>query len=435
RRVVLRTRTLERVGEPHQLRLRLLRLRTLRADRGRRKRRHRCAQRKRECRKKACRENVRRLSRLTNNDPLAGDGTGAPGGAGTSRCGSVPTFPDERQRNVRETSSFLRKCTHSCALTVVRSRAVHGQASTRRRLVPYALVALAMLSVPAVGAARAAHRTAARPAALELYALDHSLAAAQARLAAIVRGESSLRRQRASLVRQLAAARRSSDVAQARLRRQLRLLYEQNDVAPLEVLLGSRTLDDAITRLDNLNSAAESNSAVLRQLAAARTRLLGARTALADREAALERAHAEAAATALARARSARAAYLASLAARRRLTARTIAAVVAQARAAQVRTTRLQPGPRSRTGTRLTVSTTGYSLGGRTSSGLPVGAGVAAVDPSVIPLGTHMTIPGYGEAVAADTGSSIKGNRLDLWFPTLARARAWGRRTVTITLH
>ena len=314
---------------------------------------------------------------------------------------------------------------------------MHGQASTRRRLVPYALVALAMLSVPAVGAARAAHRSAARPAALELYALDHSLAAAQARLAAIVRGESSLRRQRASLVRQLAAARRSSDVAQARLRRQLRLLYEQNDVAPLEVLLGSRTLDDAITRLDNLNSAAESNSAVLRQLAAARTRLLGARTALADREAALERAHAEAAATAseLARARSARAAYLASLAARRRLTARTIAAVVAQARAAQVRTTRLQPGPRSRTGTRLTVSTTGYSLGGRTSSGLPVGAGVAAVDPSVIPLGTHMTIPGYGEAVAADTGSSIKGNRLDLWFPTLARARAWGRRTVTITLH
>ena len=52
----------------------------------------------------------------------------------------------------------------------------------------------------------------------------------------------------------------------------------------------------------------------------------------------------------------------------------------------------------------------------------------------MIPLGTHMTVPGYGEAVAADTGSAIKGAIIDLWFPTVAQARAWGRRSVTITL-
>jgi 3D (Asp-Asp-Asp) domain-containing protein len=46
-----------------------------------------------------------------------------------------------------------------------------------------------------------------------------------------------------------------------------------------------------------------------------------------------------------------------------------------------------------------------------------------------------MTIPGYGEAVAADTGTAIIGDRIDLWFPTLAMAQAWGRRTITITLH
>jgi 3D (Asp-Asp-Asp) domain-containing protein len=86
-------------------------------------------------------------------------------------------------------------------------------------------------------------------------------------------------------------------------------------------------------------------------------------------------------------------------------------------------------------GRTIRVVTTGYSLGGRTSSGLRVGWGVAAVDPAVIPLGTHMRIPGYGAAVAADTGGSIRGARIDLWFPTLARARAWGRRTVTITLQ
>ena len=44
-----------------------------------------------------------------------------------------------------------------------------------------------------------------------------------------------------------------------------------------------------------------------------------------------------------------------------------------------------------------------------TASGLPVGWGVVAVDPSVIPLGTHMTVPGYGEAVAADTGCADQG--------------------------
>jgi 3D (Asp-Asp-Asp) domain-containing protein len=81
------------------------------------------------------------------------------------------------------------------------------------------------------------------------------------------------------------------------------------------------------------------------------------------------------------------------------------------------------------------VSATGYSLGGSTATGLPVGWGVAAVDPSVIPLGTHMTVPGYGEAIAADTGGAIVGATIDLWFPTTAQAMAWGRRIVTISLH
>jgi 3D (Asp-Asp-Asp) domain-containing protein len=64
-----------------------------------------------------------------------------------------------------------------------------------------------------------------------------------------------------------------------------------------------------------------------------------------------------------------------------------------------------------------------------------VGWGIVAVDPSVIPLGTRMTIPGYGEGVAADTGGSIQGAVIDLWFATPAQAAAWGRRTVTISLH
>jgi 3D (Asp-Asp-Asp) domain-containing protein len=53
----------------------------------------------------------------------------------------------------------------------------------------------------------------------------------------------------------------------------------------------------------------------------------------------------------------------------------------------------------------------------------------------VIPLGTHMTVPGYGEAIAADVGTAVVGPIIDLWFPTYAQAAAWGRRSVTISLH
>ena len=80
------------------------------------------------------------------------------------------------------------------------------------------------------------------------------------------------------------------------------------------------------------------------------------------------------------------------------------------------------------------MTATGYALAGTTATGLPVGWGVAAVDPNVIPLGTRMTIPGYGAAVAADTGGAVAGATIDVWFPTEAQARAWGRRTVTILI-
>jgi 3D (Asp-Asp-Asp) domain-containing protein len=87
------------------------------------------------------------------------------------------------------------------------------------------------------------------------------------------------------------------------------------------------------------------------------------------------------------------------------------------------------------TGRTLTVTATGYSLAGHTSTGMPVGWGVVAVDPGLIPLGTRLSIPGYGAGVAADTGGAVQGATIDLWFPTPAQALAWGRRTVTVTLH
>ena len=54
---------------------------------------------------------------------------------------------------------------------------------------------------------------------------------------------------------------------------------------------------------------------------------------------------------------------------------------------------------------------------GMTASGVPVIRGIVAVDPAVIPLGTRLYIPGYGFAIAADTGGGIVGNMIDLGYP------------------
>jgi 3D (Asp-Asp-Asp) domain-containing protein len=71
---------------------------------------------------------------------------------------------------------------------------------------------------------------------------------------------------------------------------------------------------------------------------------------------------------------------------------------------------------------------------GVTATGRPAGHGVVAVDPRVIPLGTQMYIPGYGKAIAGDTGGSIRGNRIDLGFNSRTQAYQFGRRPITVYL-
>jgi len=53
---------------------------------------------------------------------------------------------------------------------------------------------------------------------------------------------------------------------------------------------------------------------------------------------------------------------------------------------------------------------------GIAATGVQVQRGIVAVDPNVIPLGTRLYVPGYGQALAADTGSAVVGNIIDLGF-------------------
>lgn len=59
---------------------------------------------------------------------------------------------------------------------------------------------------------------------------------------------------------------------------------------------------------------------------------------------------------------------------------------------------------------------------------------VIAVDPSVIPLGSKVNVPGYGTAIAGDTGGGINGHEIDIHVPTESQAAQWGRRTVTVEI-
>ena len=71
---------------------------------------------------------------------------------------------------------------------------------------------------------------------------------------------------------------------------------------------------------------------------------------------------------------------------------------------------------------------------GITAMGIPATYGVVAVDPGIIPLGSRVYIPGYGEAIAADTGGAIYGYRIDLCMESYYEAMDFGRRTVTVYL-
>lgn len=298
----------------------------------------------------------------------------------------------------------------------------------------------------------------ANAATLELYALEAELGRARTELDSLTTRRSSLEREQALTGRRLAIARTALRVSETRLAELVRALYEQPGHAdPLAILLGAASLEEALMGLDSLSRAAGENKRIVEQARTARAKLATLDARLAARRVELGGlvTAAKARAGQLEAAAAERSRFVAGLRHQQGLNAARIAAIEAQARSAEARTAALSvaAAPVAETaveaaapsrepaawplaaGRTITVTSTGYTLRGRTATGIPTAPGVVAVDPFVIPLGTRMTIPGYGVGVAADTGGSVYGNVIDLWFPTRQQALAWGRRTVTITLN
>lgn len=83
------------------------------------------------------------------------------------------------------------------------------------------------------------------------------------------------------------------------------------------------------------------------------------------------------------------------------------------------------------------VEATAYSsmepgMSAYTATGTPCRYGVIATDPSFIPLGTRVYIPGYGYAVAEDTGGAIVGNKIDVAFDTIGECYEFGRQWIDL---
>ena len=80
---------------------------------------------------------------------------------------------------------------------------------------------------------------------------------------------------------------------------------------------------------------------------------------------------------------------------------------------------------------------TAYSLRGRTASGRLVSKGLIAADPRLLPLGSRVRLQAgsySGDYLVADTGTAVRGRRIDIWTPTSSEALRFGRRMIKLTV-
>jgi 3D (Asp-Asp-Asp) domain-containing protein len=322
---------------------------------------------------------------------------------------------------------------------------------------PLLLVVLA-LAIPAahVGTAAAATSPREQAAVLELFATDAALARAQSGAQAAQARLATVRGNLASLATQRALAARLNEI------------YRAHPLDTLGVLLSARSFTQISDGLDLLDRLSRQDSALVRsarrwhaalegssqRLRAAERRAGVAEDAWQGQVAGLGRAdHAQRSLLARLRRQHVRSLKLLTATARRAVRrahmvvrpaphgggststpAAPAPAATTTPAAATTATPAVPAGPSLAPGTTLSVAATAYSLPGHTASGLPAGVGVCATDPRVIPLGTRFDVPGYGSCVAADTGSSVVGAKIDIWMPN-AQASVYGRQTITITFR
>ncbi len=233
--------------------------------------------------------------------------------------------------------------------------------------------------------------------------------------------------------------------SQTVLEHRLKNIYKYGQTNVFEVIFSAKNLNDLVNRISYLNKIAKLDKKILIQNEKKKLELEQIQKELKNKQDELQSTkdyYQDSKDNFLAK-KGEKNNFLAKLRQDKSKSQEIIDNLEAQAAAVQNRMARLQTPSRGGisgvpTGS-LRMLATGYcpdcgNGNGRTASGLKAGYGIAAVDPAVIPLGTKLSISGYGKAIAADTGGAIKGNRIDLCFNTHAEANAFGKKWVIVTI-
>jgi 3D (Asp-Asp-Asp) domain-containing protein/peptidoglycan hydrolase CwlO-like protein len=209
-----------------------------------------------------------------------------------------------------------------------------------------------------------------------------------------------------------------------------RSLYVNGRMSKLAMLVSSRGVTDYMNRSDMMQKIAERDAQMISDTRREAETLNASLSQLKHDKSEIDKVTAEARSRQqrLEKSRSERAAVVAAAGANSQQ-------VVAQSGQVEQKMKEINPAAPTVTGRPtgkvMTMVATAYSpeepgLDDHTASGMRATRGVVAVDPRVIPLGTRLNVEGYGNCIAGDTGSAIKGNRIDLCFDTLEEMEAYG---------
>lgn len=87
----------------------------------------------------------------------------------------------------------------------------------------------------------------------------------------------------------------------------------------------------------------------------------------------------------------------------------------------------------------MTFIATAHSQKGQTASGITSHVGTVAADPAVLPLGSRIHVTGAGgytgDYTVADTGASVRGRHIDIYMPTHAEAKKFGKQRVKVQIR
>lgn len=241
----------------------------------------------------------------------------------------------------------------------------------------------------------------------------------------------------------LAELQRQLDERQQILEKRVTIAYKSDDINVLDVIMDAGDFNDLLTRLDLLGEIADSDRQLIDSYRDSKSQVEGKLASLQASQAELDGLLGELSTAQENRvaAQSEKQSLVDSLKGEQQMTEGQIAELQSEATSVGTRMSEMQsessgggytPPPAG--GSSISVTATAYCLQGRTATGMPAGPGIIAVDPRVIPLGSQVYVSGYGNAIAADTGGAIRGNKIDVWLPC-GDAMAWGVRTVSVTVY